>query len=490
MDEIEILPAQDEFIFSDKKFVCFDGGWGNGKSTAGFLKLALHCYKYPGTKVGLFRQDKVDLRRSTLTEWRDLYDDYGYFHSDDSTFYFDNGSEVLFHQLSDLHKLNNHNLSAGLIEQAEETTPEAFWTLFGRMRRTDADHRWLGVLSNPEGHDWIWKLFYQKEIPAPDNQAKQEMEENDIPPPSPDDFHLIAADTYSNKENLPDDFLASLATLPEERYKKYVLGSRDVQRGAIYPMLKEGVQFIDPFPIPQEWPKYFTFDHGSQNPSAGLWITQDYEGRMYVYREHYAEPSEANSWLVKDHAEYIKKKERDRDDKLCPYQENVPTRTIDPACSSKTQEKGNQKLSVIELFSRHGIHFYPWKRASNPKDKQAQINRVGEYFMPQPEFEHPVTKESPAPKLYIFRNCPNTWEEHTQYKWQERSTRRTHDKNKPDKPRKYMDHSCDALMGMMASRYAPPKEKKLAPKGSFLYTRNKMIAKKRDDGGEFTFNPV
>ena len=487
-----LLDHQDEFIFSPKKFPCLDGGYGNGKSTAWMIRLGLHCQTNPGTKTGVFRGELSDLKKSTKQEFEDLYGEHGNYHSLDNIFTWDNGSTTLFHQLSDLGKLRNHNFSACVIEQAEETNEEAFFTLVGRLRRRDTANndlgiadRWMGIASNPEGHDWIWKLWINEDIPEPDEQAKKELEEHDIDPPSPDDFHYICADSFANKENLSDDYFQGLLTMPEHMRKKYVYASRDVLEGAIYSMLQPDIQLISPFEIPKEWPKWFTLDYGDTNPTAGLWITMDYHDNVYVYREHYQKQGdEGKDWVISQHVDAIKGVENNRSDPLCPYREGIKTRYVDPACTAKNRERNGRKISIVEEFDQEGLrNIQPWRRANSKRETQAQINRVAELFQPKDEREfpqhHEQHRESPAPRLYIMENCPNTWEEHTQWKWKKQSTRSQGQKNLPDVPQDHNDHTCDALRGFCSEKMMGPRKERVAPVGSFEYVRKKHLAKKR-----------
>lgn len=449
------------------------------------LKIGKHCEENPGTKVGIFRQNLSDLKKSTLTEFKDLFGDKGSYNGQSHEFTFNNGSTVLFHQLSELRKLRNHNLSAAVIEQAEETTEDAFWYLLGRLRRTDADHNWIGLLSNPEGHDWIWKLFCKKDIPRPDMNSREELDDADIDPPSGEDFHYICASSWTNKENLDEQYLSGLSAMPEDMQKKYVEGSRDVISGSVYPMLDPSVHLIEPFKIEKEWPKWCTLDYGDVNATANLWVTMDYENRIYIYREHHkARNDDGKEWLISQHSEAIREIEWETTNFITPYRENPKNRLIDPQCSAKTKTKRGpngqkrKKYSVIEEFSDHGLNFTPWRRANSRKEKLAQINRVGEMFKKQDDFEHPITGESPAPRAYIFETCEKTWEEHTQYQWEDSSSRQKGG-NLPDAPKKEDDHSCDAFRGWCGEKLMGPEQNMVTKPGTFKYYQNKVKRKNR-----------
>lgn len=461
-------------------------------STAWQIRLALHCQNNPGTKTGVFRQDLSDLKKSTKQEWEQFFGNFGNYHENDNIFTFNNGSTVLFHQLTDTEKLRNHNFSAFVIEQAEETNEEAFFTLMGRLRRTDTDNsnlgirdRWGAIATNPEGHDWVWKNWIKGNVPEPDKDAVEELKEIGLEPPSENDFHYICAESFSNKENLPDDYLQTLMNMPEHMRKKYVHASRDVLEGAIYSMLEPQTHLIEPFEIPKEWPKWTTLDYGDTNPTACLWLTMDYNHNIYVYREHYKKKGDnGKQWIVSQHVQAIKDPEQNKNNRVCPYVEDIRGRYIDPGCTAKTREKNGQKISIMEEFSDEGLMgLSPWRRANKKTETQAQINRVAESFQPKPDQEFPNqhgrSGESPAPKLYFFNTCQNAWEEHRQWEWKKQSKRKQGKKNLPDVPQDHNDHSCDALRGWVAEKMIGPSEEMVAPPGSFDYIRQKHIAKKR-----------
>jgi phage terminase large subunit-like protein len=69
-------------------------------------------------------------------------------------------------------------------------------------------------------------------------------------------------------------------------------GIPDVSIGAVYP-IPESVIKIDPFPIPDHWPRCFALDPGWEDPTAALWTAWDRETDIiYFYSEHYQKMKE------------------------------------------------------------------------------------------------------------------------------------------------------------------------------------------------------
>lgn len=506
--KLKLRKHQHAYIFSPRKFPLLDGGMGNGKSTAGILKLGIHCQNNPGTKAGFFRQDYTDIRRGSLEDWNEIWGDFGEYNEKSHFFtFYDSGSKVLFHQLSDTGKLKNHNLSAALIEQAEETDQEAFSYLVPRLRRQDTDNsnitfedprtkrtwsgsmpdRWLGCLTNPEGHDWVWDIWHNKDLSdlAIGQGAFDLPDEMQI---TQDDFHLIWADTFANIKNLPKDYLAGLQAMPDHLWNRYVEGSRDSFEGQIFKMLDRDIHLIEPFEIPKQYNKYLLFDHGINNPSAFLWIALDPDDNAIVYREHYKKAGdEGKNWVVSDHVDEVLYHIDNENDPVCPYQETINGMWADPQIFNRTREKDGEHYTIAEEYVDHSdgrLMFQPWKKASGPKEKQAQINRTAEYFKVNPARNHIVTGESPAPQMYFFSTCDNAWEEHIQYQWKDQAKRIIGAaKNNPEKPRDYKDHTPDCTGGFVAMKRTGPSIKTDPPPGSWEDIHQEMKKRRGRSSG-------
>ena len=102
--------------------------------------------------------------------------------------------------------IQNVNLGWFLIEQAEEfDTDNEFTKLRGRLRRGDFQQGI--IIANTNGHNWIWRGWKQTED---------------------EDYPLVEANTFDNKINLPDGFIADLRKMQDQspaQYRRYVLNS-------------------------------------------------------------------------------------------------------------------------------------------------------------------------------------------------------------------------------------------------------------------------
>ncbi len=381
--------SQDKFIFSDDEFVCIKGTWGCGKSLAGLLSANRECEEYPNNLYLVIRKEWVDLRDSTLHDWNNWI---GREVNGEKNVVYPNGSVLMFRHGDDLNSMKNINLGGCLMIQAEEMTEDDLWFLKGRLRRTEGT-RQLRLECNYDGHNYIYRLFNEQKI-----------------------GRLITTNTFDNKDNLPADYIPGLQKLPKKLQERYLYGSDADMEGIVFDEFSMGENVIDPFEVPVEWNKIISLDHGVTNPTAVIFGAIDWDGKLFIFDEHY----EAGK-VIAYHANIIKER---------GYQ-NVKDYLIDPSCRAKVNAKAGQFYSIIDEYNDYGIHFSPANNAL-----LAGINRVNTSFK--------------SKQLFIFKNCINTIREVSNWKW--KRLKPGIQKNEPDEPENKDDHTCDALRYMVMSR--------------------------------------
>ena len=143
---------------------------------------------------------------------------------------------------------------------------------------------------------------------------------------------------------------------------------------------------------------------------AALWCAVDYDGNVYVIREHFEAGKD-----ITYHSNKIKQ--------ICSSLNWHKNRfgeidaIIDSAANQKTLASAK---SVTELFREEGIYVNPQVN----KDMWSGIQRVKKY----------LKSADGKTKLYIFKNCVNLIREFKCYWWGE-----------GDNPKKKDDHALDAL---------------------------------------------
>jgi|SRR3990167_1812382 len=422
MNNIELLPKQDEFVFDRHPFACYAGGFGSGKTLAGCVKGLLLSQLMPNNfgLVGRLTYPELrDTTRKTFFEITppDWYDpkNGGIWKESENYLRLYNGSEVIFRHLDKISQKEILSLNLGwfFIDQAEEISYDVFLTLISRLRLNRVPTHYGFVGCNHEGHNWIYDRFKRK----PRN-----------------DSSLTEGSTYDNPHN-PKDYVKRLEeNYPPEWVKRYVSGSWDVFMGQVFEEFDDKVHVINPFIIPNEWERIVSIDHGLVNPTAVLWGAIDFDENIYLYDEYY----KANE-IISEHARRIWEKTGD---------DNITTWVIDPTTRAKTMIKNGMPWSVLEEYEDNGLQLVP---ANN--EVLASINRIKEYLHIQKDRINPITQQKGSPKLFIFKNCPNLIEELKTYRWKKQMI--SQEQNAPEKPVKYKDHTVDALRYLIMSRPEP-----------------------------------
>lgn len=114
-----------------------------------------------------------------------------------------------------------------------------------------------------------------------------------IPEPMPDGMHIVQA-TWDDAPHLTAEMKAELyAALPPHQRDARSRGIPALGAGAIYPVPESEIT-VDPFPIPDHWPRCYGMDVG-WNCTAAVWLAKNPDdGTWYAYAEYYrgeAEPS-------------------------------------------------------------------------------------------------------------------------------------------------------------------------------------------------------
>lgn len=149
---------------------------------------------------------------------------------------------------------------------------------------------------------------------------------------------------------------------------------------------------INPFPIPLDWPRYFSFDHGFSKPFAcQWWAIEPRTQRAYLYREWYGgKPRQANVGLEltpRQIAEGILEREQEE------IRENIHIdRVADPAIFDKS--RGDSVADQMEPVPSHGVKGVSFSRGDHTR--MAGKMQVHERLRFGPDGK---------PGMYIFNTC-------------------------------------------------------------------------------------
>lgn len=251
----------------------------------------VHAYlkKYPGTMGLMLRKQRQSMTNSTVLFFERTIvgpdPDVRHFPSK-LRFEYGNGSILAYggmdgdEQKEQIRSIGQEgSLHIVWMEEANRFTEDDFNEILARMR--GAGVSWIQVIlsTNPDAPThWIYRrlilkkeasVYYSKAINNPHNPANY--------------INILKKMTGVTKLRLSDG--------------KWVQAE-----GVIYEGFNEDVHVIDPFSIPDSWPRYLVVDFGITAPFVALWMAySESSDRIYVYREIYM-----TRRTVRSHAAQIK----------------------------------------------------------------------------------------------------------------------------------------------------------------------------------------
>jgi hypothetical protein len=460
-----------QFDQSRAKVQMMGGGFGNGKTTAGVVLKALKIARdYPGANILLARSTypKLNdtLRKEFLkwcpTKWIERKN-----LSQDNVVELTNGTVINFRYIQQQGKGNESStsnlLSATydfiLVDQVEdpEISEKDFNDLLGRLRGNAAyvgddptmpssGPRWMVLLCNPT-RNWVYRKLvkplhdYQKGIMNPDLIV-------DVDTGLPM-IELFEGSTYTNKDNLPADFIKTLeATYRGQMRSRYLEGEWGAFEGLVYPQYDPSVHLLSREEI-QDYVEQMlmngfaptiieAYDHGIAKPACYALALADASGNMFELEGFY-EKEKTIEWLA---AEIHTKRKAVCD--LLGYTDDDFTSILgDPAIFRRTS--GNSRTvgtTVAGLFRDHGIIM---QRANN--DITGGIAKVQSYLSIDPTHRHPLTMEFGSPRLFFNRELIWNDNEFVDYNWKKDTAGEAE-----DIPNDKNDHAMDKTKYMLTHR--------------------------------------
>lgn len=424
------LPRQADFLRlcldpKGPQHVGYYGGYGSGKSLVLVITTIIQAVVYGGEYV-VARAFMPELRRTTMALFLDLLPkelllDYqvarAEVHIKSAS---GHKAIVYFVGLDDPGKLDSLNLSGVAIDEASQTTEEAFLKLQGRLRNP-LGLRKIMLAGNPKGHDFVYRKFIKQ-----DSFADLENLDGSILTAEQQkaQYRMILAPSTENK-HLPDGYIQNmLSSYSKERIMRDIYGSFDSFEGMIYSEFRQDTHVIAPFAIPKNWTRVIGIDAGFRNPAAWIWVAVDYDSNFYVYREFYE-----REWLI---SEICKGKDGKPGVVKLMKGEEIQQARIDPSTKAVKAITGG---SDFDAYVEHLPADFNLCLANN--EVSAGIDRVKAALKINPK-----TKK---PRLFIFNTCTNLIDEILSYRYEELNPGSQGKANDKEKPLKVKDHANDAM---------------------------------------------
>lgn len=454
----KLLPSQRAYIFAPERFACIAGGYGSGKTRAGCLKGLILSAIFPGNIGMILCYHGTDMQDRVIPVFFEICPpswiaDYN---KQQKVVTLKNGSVVMFRHLHDPNakgggktRRAGANLGWFFIDQMEEIEQEHWSVMISRLRNPKAKKQFGFGAINPNGHDWIYKLFYPqyrawKDLPVGADGKVPLMQ---VCHPSHNVIGVAVNSEENRKSNggfLDDDYFDSLLKQYDHQWRdRYIYCSFDDFTGKIYKPYRASledddyasVHNIEPFDIPRHWDCTVGIDVGGDSPWAIVPVYSDEHGNQIVT------PGLVKPTMnTREIAAWIKM--------------NTPWNA--PNCLFVIDYEN--KLAMLELAD-YGIHARP-----AVKHIMTGLIRVGTYFSvrkgyPLPKWYYETQPQARinqfakegSPRIFCFRNFREWREEHDTYVW---------NPNRPNEPLKTGTKrfdTCDATRYVLMARPQPSK---------------------------------
>ena len=377
-----------------------------GKTKALIMDALFRCLKNPGTTAAIFRRTYQELEDTDIKEAQASYPEgLAVYNAGRHEFRLVNGSKILFRHCeneADRFKYSGIEIQFLYFDELTSFEQVVYDFIKTRLRAKKS----LGVVpivrsaSNPGniGHGWVKKMFVDAG-PYMSIQT-QEIYSETLHKAKTIRTQYIPALAMENPF-ITDDYIFELEQKPEALRKSLLEGNWNAFEGQVFDIKDVQEHYkdrlwthvIDPFEIPMDWPRYFSFDHGYSKPFACQWWTIDPAGRAYLYREWPGvKPRQANVGLeltpVQIADGILEREEEERKNNI-----NI-LRVADPAIFDKSRgDSVADQMAPGYMGRRQGVVFNKGDHA-----RMAGKMQVHERLRFDPEGR---------PMMYVFNTCKN-----------------------------------------------------------------------------------
>ena len=281
----------------------------------------------------------------------------------------------------------------GFDELTQWATPFAWNYMRSRLRTTKASGLKLyqRATTNPggAGHGWVKKAFIDPAKPGkpfwaidPETGETLTWPANHARAGEPlFQRRFIPATLYDNPYLAEDGmYEANLMSLPEHQRKQLLEGNWDVAEGAAFSEFNRRIHTIEPFDIPNSWPRFRAADYGYSSYSGIVWFAIAPSGQLVVYRELYV-----SKVLAEDLADQILEAE---------YGEKMRYGVLD---SSLWHKRGDTGPSIAERMILKGCRWRPADRSRG--SRIAGKNEIHRRLQ--------IDEYTGEPRMVIFNTCRN-----------------------------------------------------------------------------------
>lgn len=261
--KFQLLPSQYGFMSAHEEFVGYVGGYGSGKTRIGAIKSA-YLAVHPNNRGIIGMATAKDLRDVAQRDTLAFLHEAGLLKKEPTTqnntaivrcidpetgesLGYD--SEIQFIHLDDPTHLRGRHIGWFWIDEGSKCKKEAFQNLIGRLRLPAFRNRYKGIVTgNPEGHNWIYDFFFNKELIEQAHCKKPGCkytvaECNRRTRLKRRAFHCTSYENYFLPPEYIDNMLGSFS---EDERKRHIEASFEVFEGQIFKEFADDLHVLFP----------------------------------------------------------------------------------------------------------------------------------------------------------------------------------------------------------------------------------------------------
>ena len=254
------------------------GPAGTGKSRAILEYLYMLCGLHPGIRVLLARATRSSLTESGLVTFETHVVPRGHawvrnqIRRVRQSYELPNGSEIVVGGLDNTARIMSTEYDVVYCQEAREIEEASWEDLTSRLRNNRLPWQQIIGDTNPDGPTHWIKL---REQAGRLKVIESRHEDNPV----------LYDEQAGAMTRAGEVYIGRLDNLTGVRHKRLRLGLWVGAEGLVYDLWDPAVHEIEPFEIPDEWPRYRAVDFGYTHPFACLWGAEDEDGRLYIYRQ-------------------------------------------------------------------------------------------------------------------------------------------------------------------------------------------------------------
>ncbi len=276
---IEGVPneKQKAFFASTCRYTAYGGARGGGKSWALRRKVTALCLRYSSLRCLIIRRSYAELNSNHISIFREQYREFISYSESEKCLTFPNNSKIFFGYCScgrDSLRYQGQEYDIIAIDEATQLSEYQFSIFKACLRGTNNYPRRMYLTCNPGGigHSWVKRLFVDC-----DYREGERAEE----------YCFIPARVYDNEVLLKADpeYVSQLESLPKRLRAAWLDGCWDIFEGQFFSDFNAEIHVCENTEVPLDLVTFAALDYGF-DMLALLLFGVDYEGNIYVLREH------------------------------------------------------------------------------------------------------------------------------------------------------------------------------------------------------------